>query len=88
MSAATAMPPPRGLETDLRRSASIRTISGDDFKRRFKRLAELEGEVQRLRAGREPGQPCDEDEALALARAKEARDEIVALLGLTAGAGI
>lgn len=56
--------------------------------RMVKRLAELEGEVQRLRAGREPGQPCDEDEALATARAKAARDEIVALLGLTAGAGI
>ena len=56
--------------------------------RLVRRLAEVEGEVQRLRAGRAPGQPCDEEEAAAAARAKAAREEIVALLGLNAGAGI
>ncbi len=52
------------------------------------RLGELENEVATLRAGREPGEPCSEAEEAAARRAKEAEDEIVALLGLNAGAGI
>jgi serine O-acetyltransferase len=56
--------------------------------RLVRRLGELEAEVQALRSGRAPGEPCDDAEAEAQARAAAAREEIAALLGLHAGAGI
>ena len=60
----------------------------DAIVRLVQRLGELEGAVEALRAGRGEGEPCSESELAAAARARETREEIVALLGLNAGAGI
>jgi serine O-acetyltransferase len=56
--------------------------------RLVRRLGELESEVQALRAERADGEPRSAAESAAAARADDVQDEIIALLGLNAGAGI